>query len=101
MGVHNSSALQAALASLALDEAGQAMGVSRVGLYLDLEKFYDNISLARLMRAADQLGYPRTELILITQVYLAPRVVRVREAYAATGEGGRAQGVSQGVARPT
>ena len=61
------------------------MGVSRIGLYLDLEKFCDNISLARLMWAAEGLGYPRTELILITQVYLAPRVVRVGEAYATTG----------------
>ncbi|CAK0909165.1 unnamed protein product, partial [Prorocentrum cordatum] len=83
--VAGSSALQAFIVAACLDEAA-ARGHSAeawASLFLDLEKFYDNINLVKLIKKADALEYPPVELYVCTLMYVAPRVARASGPYGA------------------
>ena len=73
--VRGSSALRAALAQKLMDELAPLEGFFRACVLWDLEKFYDNISLDNLVRAALQYQYPPQLLRLGLRCYLGPRLI--------------------------
>ena len=74
--VKGSSALQASLMRKLYDEIAFAEGLSSLGAYFDLEKFYDSISIDGLIELAILAGYPLHILIFDIIFHLAPRVLK-------------------------
>eukprot|EP00959_Pyramimonas_sp_CCMP1952_P417111 8739219-Pyramimonas_sp.AAC.1 len=56
--IRGSSALRAGLVRACLDESEVELGVTSLTLLLDIEKFYDSVSLLMLLRLARKVGYP-------------------------------------------
>jgi hypothetical protein len=75
--VKGSSALRAALYRRMLDEMEATEGRSSLNGYCDLEKFYDSISLVKLIHHAQAAGFPSVALSLVLQIHLATRILRV------------------------
>jgi hypothetical protein len=75
--VKGSSALRAALHRRMLDEMEATEGRSSLNGYCDLEKFYDSISLVKLIHHAQAAGFPSVALSLVLQIHLATRILRV------------------------
>ena len=74
--IKGSSALRSALLRSLLDETAVLAGVQVATLLLDIEKFYDSLSLVILIRIAADVGFPGVVVALEAQVYLAPRFLR-------------------------
>ena len=74
--VKGSSSLASGLLRSLLDELAVASGMDACAIYLDLAKFYDNISLVKLVALALKAGYPALPLALSIQAYLGPRFLR-------------------------
>ena len=76
--VKKSSALRAAIARAVMDESSVALGFLSASILLDIEKFYDNVSLRLLMEASMAQGFPPAVTLLEVQLFLAPRVLKSR-----------------------
>ncbi len=61
-----------------LDELAAGSGIETCSVYIDLAKFYDNISLSKLLELAEKVQYPALALLLSLQAYLAPRYLRAQ-----------------------
>ena len=61
-----------------MDESAVSLGFVAASILLDLEKFYDNVSLLRLMEASMTQGFPPVVTLLEVQLFLAPRVLKSR-----------------------
>ena len=80
--VQGSSALRAAVLSCFQDELNQ-LGSKEIGAILwDMEKFYDNIHIPKLIARAQELGYPIDALALGLHMHMAPRAIRAYGHYA-------------------
>eukprot|EP00959_Pyramimonas_sp_CCMP1952_P425960 8922202-Pyramimonas_sp.AAC.1 len=55
------------------------MGITTATLLLDLAKFYDSISVVKLVQHALEQGYPPIVLCLEVQMHLAPRLLKERQ----------------------
>ncbi len=73
--VKGKSAVRAALQELLMDEIAQCENTNRATIAWDLEKFYDSISIKRLVEAAIKHKYPGVQLVLGLRCYLGPRMV--------------------------
>jgi len=80
--VKGSSALRAALFRAVQDEIAFCSGMAVVAFYADIEKFYDNITIAFLIVSARYRHFPLRMLTVIIQLCLAPRWIRANQAYA-------------------
>ena len=74
--VKGSSALRASILSQLRDEVAIANGDDTLTILWDMEKFYDNICIARLLREACRLRYPMLVLRLGIIMHMAPRLLR-------------------------
>ena len=72
-----SSALRAAALRRMRAEASSIMGDEFAFILWDAEKFYDNVCLGQLFKAAVKCGLPSRQLLLGLQMLLAPRAIRV------------------------
>ncbi|CAK0809774.1 unnamed protein product, partial [Prorocentrum cordatum] len=70
------SALRAALHRALLDEVGREMQLASATLLLDLQTFYDTISLALLMELAVQVKYPAIVVAMEVELFLGPRILK-------------------------
>ena len=77
--IKGSSPLQASLARACMDECCFTMGISCATILLDLEKFYDSISIIKLCQAGLMQGFPAVILAMELQMFLAPRYLRERQ----------------------
>ena len=78
--VRNSSALQAALLTLVLDECRASLHeASQASFFQDLEKFYDLVDLGILAVKSMELDFPAVELYMCVSCYLSPRLVKVNK----------------------
>ncbi|CAK0870501.1 unnamed protein product [Prorocentrum cordatum] len=78
-----SSALQAALPTMVLDETRARIGLNEQSNFLaDVEKFYDHMDLAQMILQAIELQFPTVELYLCCLTYLSPRTAKAQGAYA-------------------
>ncbi|CAK0822455.1 unnamed protein product, partial [Prorocentrum cordatum] len=83
--VRGSSALQAALLTMVLDETRAHAGVAEQSNFsMDVEKFYDYIDLALMIHKGISLEVPPVELYLRCLTYLAPRAVKSHGAFGST-----------------
>ncbi|CAK0816536.1 unnamed protein product, partial [Prorocentrum cordatum] len=81
--VRGSSALQAALLTMVLDETRARIGLNEQNNFLaDVEKFYEHMDLAQMILQAIELQFPAVELYLCCLTYLPPRTVKAQGAYA-------------------
>ena len=80
--VAGSSALRHALRRDFLDETATAAGACAASLLWYVKEFFDCISLTRVMHAALEYGFPPVELALLFIEHMAPRLLRIRGAYA-------------------
>ena len=71
--VAQSPALRCALLRSAAAESASASGFETAMVMVDLEKFYDTICMADLIRLALKLEMPATTLYLDLPIYLSPR----------------------------
>ena len=67
-----SSALRAALRRTIQDETAVGLGKVVAGVYWDMEKFYDTLSIRQVIHWAHELGYPRRILIIGLMAHMAP-----------------------------
>ncbi len=74
--IAGSSALRSGLMANILDEAARAKSQDTATLYVDMEKFYDTISLTKLLQLCLQVGFPGRPLILSLMLYAGPRIIR-------------------------
>lgn len=79
--VQGSSALRAAVLSAFHDELHLLDGKEIAAILWDMEKFYDNINITKLIRKAQEMGYPVVALALGLSMHMAPRVVKAFEHY--------------------
>ncbi|CAK0827060.1 unnamed protein product, partial [Prorocentrum cordatum] len=81
--IRGSSAPQAALKTMVMDETRAHIGYNEQSNFLvDLEKFYDYMDLSLMIDQAMELDFPAVELYLCCLTYLAPRAIRAQGAYA-------------------
>ena len=78
--VAGSSALQAAMQRAIEDETDRTLGLCTGGIFWDLEKFYDDISVVLLCKRVAECGYPSVALSLALQLYLCVRVLTLESA---------------------
>eukprot|EP00959_Pyramimonas_sp_CCMP1952_P404434 8475502-Pyramimonas_sp.AAC.1 len=74
--VKGSSAVQAALKRLVLDESAATFKVSTCSALCDIETFYDSLDPVLVMQLATKHNYPCIVLALSIQLHLAPRYLR-------------------------
>eukprot|EP00969_Alexandrium_andersonii_P236073 10422097-Alexandrium_andersonii.AAC.1 len=67
------SALRSCLTRVLRHEIAAEVGSEVADIYWDVEKFYDDICLLYLGRAAIKRGYPPRALVMALMLYLAPR----------------------------
>ena len=79
--VKGSSALRAAVAGAFMDELASYSGEDVLTILWDLEKFYDNIDILRLIDRACEMEYPIIALALGVQMHMGPRVLKAYGAY--------------------
>ena len=60
--IANCSALRSAIHTSLMMETAHIMGISAGILFIDLQKFYDNVDLVLLIKACNGLEYPRIPL---------------------------------------
>ena len=71
-----SSALQAAMGRLLVDEVATLQGLQSCRILWDIEKFYDSVSWLQLLHWGQILSYPPELLYLGVIVHMSPRVLR-------------------------
>ena len=71
--VRGNSALDAALKRRLLEDMAGAIRWSALGIYYDMEKFYDSISVEDLISAMIAFEYPAHLATIDIQVHLGPR----------------------------
>ena len=74
--VKGSSALRAAILSMFHDELAALSQEEVIRIFWDMEKFYDNIHIGKLIQRAKEYGYPIRTFALGIQMHLAPRIVK-------------------------
>ena len=77
--IKGSSALKAALSRRLLDELQVQEAGFVVGLFWDLEKFFDSIDPVLLIQLATEEGLCRRMMTLAMQIHLAPRFLKAGE----------------------
>ena len=80
--VKGSSALRHALRRAFLDESADALQVHTASALWDVKEFFDSLDLLKIIRAAEEYDFPPTEMVLLFIEHMAPRLLRVRGAYA-------------------
>ena len=75
--VAGSSALQAAIGRMAVDEVARHMGLEVATMFWDFTKYYDHIRACSLMRRAVRLGYPAKLLQMGLLAHHGNRHIRV------------------------
>ena len=78
---NGNSALRAALLSLFHDEVGSYSSEEVGTLLFDMEKFYDNVDLARLMAKAEATEYPPILMALGMQMHMAQRELKCYSSF--------------------
>ena len=81
--VAGSSALTQALRRAFFDEAATANRVCAASNLWDVKEFFDSLDMLKILQAAKDYGFPPVELVLLFLEHLAPRLLRIRGAYAA------------------
>ena len=79
--IKGSSSLQAALVRMLKDEVAHEWGLAVGTILWDLTKYYDSISLPKLFTAMERLHYNTTMLVLLMDLYTAPRTIRAGQCY--------------------
>jgi hypothetical protein len=87
--MRGNSALLSALAGALFDEVCFQLGYDVTTTLWDMEKFYDNIDITKLMKIADDLGYPVRLSALGLAMHMAPRAVRAGDAVSIIVENSR------------
>ena len=77
--VKGSSALQAALVRRCMDECCHALSIASGTILLDIEKFYDSISIPLVCQAGLRQDFLAITLAMELQMFLAPRHLRERK----------------------
>ena len=73
--VKNSTPLKAALIRELLNEVSINLKLSVAEILWDMEKFYDNINIPKLLQQALVMNFPKRTLYLSITIHLAPRVL--------------------------
>ena len=81
--VPGSSALTQALRRAFYDEAATANHVCSASNLWDVKEFFDSLDMLKILQAARGYDFPPVELVLLFLEHLAPRLLRIRGAYAA------------------
>ena len=81
--VPGSSALIQALRRAFHDEAATANRVCAASNLWDVKEFFDSLDMLKILQAAKEYNFPPVELVLLFLEHLAPRLLRIRGAYAA------------------
>ena len=76
-----SSALRAAVYGTFFDELCSEEDRYIASILYDMEKFYDNISIPKLLGEAEQLDYPAHAMSMGIQMHMAPRLIKARDCY--------------------
>ena len=76
------SALRQALRRSFLDESAHELGRASASSLWDVKEFFDHIDMLKVLEAARLYSFPPTELVLLFLEHLAPRLLRIRGAYA-------------------
>ena len=79
--VRRGSPLRCVLRRIIDDEAATALGDATAGIYWDVEKFYDSISLVLLFQRAADLGFPEVLLAMSAMAYTGTRVITADSVY--------------------
>ena len=74
--IKGSSALRAGILSALNDDIAVLLGDYTLSVLFDMEKFYDNIDILKLIELADEQQYPSLVLQLGLQMHMAPRGLR-------------------------
>ena len=80
--VAGSSALMTGLMRALLDEAAELNNIKSASVYFDMEKFYDHVSLLKLIQLSYTLEYPALPLALSVQAFLGRRSLRADQCVA-------------------
>ena len=76
-----SSALRAAYHSQFFGEIGHYLQYTNGTILFDMEKFYDNVDLARLMAHAEATGYPPILMASGMQMHMAQRELKCYSSF--------------------
>ena len=79
--VRGSSAVQAALRRLVLDESAAEFKISNASALLDVDSFYDSLDPVLVLKFSQKHQCPRVVLTLNIQLHLAPRFLRSRRSF--------------------
>ena len=74
-----SSALSAALCRASLDELALLENKTPITAYWDIQKFYDNVNISKLIKAAFEMDLPLRAMGIALQMHLAPRILSVNK----------------------
>ena len=74
--IKGSSARRAGMLSALNDERAAVLGDYTLSVLFDMEKFYDNIDILKLIDLADEQQYPQLVLQLGLQIHIASRGLR-------------------------
>jgi len=80
--VAGGSALRQALRRSFLDESAHELGRTTASSLWDVKEFFDHIDMLKVLEAARLYHFPPTELVLLFLEHLAPRLLRIKGAYA-------------------
>ena len=83
--VRGSSALRAALLTAFGDEVATYSGLQVAKVLWDFEKFYDTISIDKLISKCNELRYPVKLTALGLMMHTAPRMLKAYDHYAMVG----------------
>ena len=78
--VKGTSALEVAAERLLKAEVGELTGQHSFSALWDIEKFFDSISMDKLLVACRRLSYPATDLCLAATVHQCPRILQHKHA---------------------
>jgi len=80
--IRGSSALRAAVLGAMFDEVATLNGEAVSTILWDMEKFYDNIQMNKLIAKAIEVEYPLTVFCLGLQMHMAPRALKTYDCNA-------------------
>ena len=80
--VAGGSALRQALRRSFMDESAAELNLATASTLFDVKEFFDSIDLLKVLRAARHFQFPTVDLVLLYLEHLAPRLLRIKGAYA-------------------
>ena len=80
--IRRASAFIQALRRSFHDEAATANQTCTASNLWDVKEFLDSLDMLKILQAAKEYGFPPVELVLLFLEHLAPRLLRIRGAYA-------------------